>query len=149
MKKIFILLFSMATVIGISTNESKGNVAYAANGLMNVGGLDDTPSAVANGNAERFKAEFAYEMAKITARIVSVPNTNVENFKVEFAYATAQVTAKVMPSIPNGQRNEFAYEMAQITTKIISDQNLDIKKAKAEFAYEVAQTHNKNHNQCR
>ncbi len=133
----------MAAVIGTSTgnqfgDELTGNVVYASNTLMNVGELDN-PTAVPKGNDEKFKAEFAYEMAQITAKIISAPITNAENFKIEFAYATAKVTAKVMPIIPNLQRNEFAYEMAQITTKIVSAQNLDIEKAKAEFAYEIAQ----------
>lgn len=128
----------MATVIGISTDEFEENVAYASKEIMNVGELDN-PTAVSKGNTEKFKAEFAYEMAQITANIISAPTTSVENFKVEFAYATAKVTAKVMPIISSDQRNEFAYEMAQITTEIISDQNLDIEKAKVKFTYEIAQ----------
>ena len=135
MKKSFIVLLAMATVIGTSTGhqfggEYKENVVYASN--EQIGELDKNPT-------EKFNAEFAYQMAQITAKIVTAPTTNVENFKAEFAYATAQVTAKVMPIIPSGQRNEFAYEMARITTKIIIDQNLDVEKAKAEFTYEIAQ----------
>lgn len=142
MKKLFILSFAMASVIGISTgnpfdDEPRGNIAYASNKLMNAGELDNNLNALSQGT-ERYKAEFAYEMAQITARVVSVPNTNAENFKVEFAYATAKATTKVMPFIPSSQRSEFAYEMAQITTKIISDPQLDIEKAKAEFTYEIA-----------
>jgi len=129
----------MATVVSISTNGLKGNVAYASNKFINVGEYGNNPAVMSKEDTEKFKAEFAYEMAQITAKIVSAPTTNVENFKVEFAYATAKVTAKVMPMIPGAQRNEFAYEMAQITSKIISDPKLDIEKAKAEFAYEIAQ----------
>jgi hypothetical protein len=143
-KKMFILPVAMATVIGISTgnpfsDEWKGNMVYASNELMSGSELDNYSTAAIKGNTEKFKAEFAYEMAQITARIVSAPATNAENFKVEFAYATAKVTTKVMPILPSGQRSEFAYEMAQITAKIVSDQNLDIEKAKAEFTYEIAQ----------
>jgi len=132
------------TAIGTSTgnpfsHESLGNLAYASNGGMDVGVRDNNPTGVSNGNDDKLKAEFAYEMAQITGKILSSPTTNVESFKIEFAYATAKVTAKVMLMIPSFQRNEFAYEMAQITTKIISSENLDIEKAKAEFAYEVAQ----------
>lgn len=139
MKRFFILLFSVATVFGISIDQLKGNVVYASNGHMNVGEADGNFTAVFKGNSEHFKAEFAYEMAQITAKIVSAPTTNVENLKVQFAYASALVTAKVMPIIPSDQRKEFAYEMAQITTKIISDPNLDIEEAKAEITYEIAQ----------
>ena len=134
----------MAAIIGIAIgnlygDEPKRNVVYASNELMNVGELDNNPIVASKENTEKFKAEFAYEMALITAKIVAAPITNVENFKVEFAYATAQVTAKVMLIIPSAQRGDFAYEMAQITTKIISDPSLDITKAKPEFAYEIAQ----------
>lgn len=125
----------MATVIGTSIYETKGNVVYASNELMNVGELDNNPKE----NSEKFKAQFAYEMAKITAKIVSGPTQNTEDFKAEFAYATALATAKIMPMIPSLQRTDFAYKMAQITTKIISDPSLEIEKAKAEFAYEIAQ----------
>lgn len=130
----------MATVIGISTDELKENVAYASNELMNMSELDNNRSGVSTGNTiEKFKAEFAYEMEKITEKVISFPAINAENFKVEFSYAMAQVTAKVMPIIPTDQRTDFAYKMAKITTRINSDQNLDIEKAKAEFAYEIAQ----------
>jgi len=135
MKKYVVLLFSVVTVIGISPNTPRGNLVYASNVTTNV----SEGIAVFNNSTEQGKAEFAYEMAQITAKIVSAPVTNTENFKVEFAYAIAKVTAKVMPILPSNQRNEFAYEMAQVTAKIVSDQNLNIEKAKAEFAYEIAQ----------
>ncbi|WP_285718451.1 S-layer protein [Pelosinus sp. IPA-1] len=136
MKKVFILLFSVATIVGIPINEHGGNVVYASNEVKIEGG---NKLSVIPGNTEKFKAEFAYEMAQITGKILSTPTTNVENFKVEFAYSIARVTAKIMPILPNDQKNEFAYKMAQITTKIISDPNLDVEKAKADFAYEIAQ----------
>jgi hypothetical protein len=113
-----------------------GNVVYASNELRN-GGYDQTVTS--KKNTEEFKAEFAFEIAKITGKIVSTPTKSIKDFKVEFTYAIAQVTAKVMPIIPSDQASGFAYKMAQITTKIISDQNLDIEKAKAEFSYEIAQ----------
>lgn len=138
MKKKIRVLFAVTTLIGTSIGnqlggELKGNIAYASSKLINVGERDNKD------NNESFKAEFAYEMAQITATIVAAPTTNAENFKVEFSYATAKVTAKVLPIIPSEQRNEFAYEMARISTKIINDPNLNIEKAKAEFAYEIAQ----------
>ena len=138
MKNSSIVLFAVAAVIGSSTgsqfgDELWGNVAYASSSPINLSELD----ASSKGNTQ--KAEFAYEMAQITAKVVSASSTNVENFKVEFAYATAQVTTKVMPMIASAQRNEFAYQMAQVTTKILNDPNLDIERAKAAFAYEMAQ----------
>ncbi|MDD4601136.1 MAG: hypothetical protein PHQ46_08795 [Negativicutes bacterium] len=138
-KKLFILLFSMVTVIGISTDHFQGNVAYASNGIIDRSELDNNRTAVSRGNTEKLKAEFAYEMALITAKIVSASATNDENFRIEFAYAAAQATAKMMPMLPSGQRDDFAYDMARITTRIISDKNLDVEKAKVEFAYEMAQ----------
>jgi hypothetical protein len=130
-KKKSIVLFAMAAVISTSTgnpfdDEWMGNVVYASNQI------DST-------STEKFKADFAYEMAQITETIISAPTTNVENFKIEFSYATAKVTTKVMQIIPGAQRKDFSYEMAQFTTRIISDQNLNIEKAKAEFAYKIAQ----------
>lgn len=143
-KKFFILLF--VTTIAISTatgnlfnNESMGNVAYAANQLMNVEELDNNYITVPKENDERFKTQFAYEMAQITAKVISIPVTNVEKVKIELVYATAQVTAKVMPIIPSARRKDFAYEMAEVTTKIVSAPNFDIGKAKAEFTYQIAQ----------
>lgn len=131
MKKSLLLPLVVVAVIGVSTENLfsiglPGNLVHAAKGMSTSGSAD--------GNAE-----FAYEMAQITARIVSFPIANVEKFKTDFAYATAQVTAKVMPMLPVDQRAEFAYKMAQLTTKIINDPNLNIEKAKAEFAYEIAQ----------
>ncbi len=134
MRKVFTLLLAVIMVISIVAGAPKKNVVYARGELSN-----SALPAGDRGNTDNFKSEFAYEMAKITARIVSITAVNIENFRVELVYANAQVTAKVMPIIPDGQRAEFAYEMAQITTKIIKDQSLDIEKAKAEFAYEIAQ----------
>nr|WP_255711614.1 S-layer protein [Pelosinus baikalensis] len=121
----------MAAVISTSTGnpfdgEWMGNVVYASNQL-------DSAST------EKFKADFAYEMAQITATIVSAPTTNVENFKIEFADATSRSTAKVMQIIPNAQRTEFAYEMEQIRRKIIDNPNLNIEEAKAGFVDGIAQ----------
>lgn len=137
MKKSVVILCAMATVVGISTGNPfggglKGNVAHASNDGIKT---KEFKYAAATDNSQ---AEFAYEMAQITAKIIAAPNS-AENFKVEFAYQMAQVTARVMPLLPNGQREEFAYEMAQLTTSIISAQSLDVEKAKAEFAYKTAQ----------
>jgi len=130
-RKLLILLFSIATVIGIATDELKENVTYASAELLNV-------STASTADTEKYKAEFAYEMAQITTQVVSAPTTSVEDFKMSFSYATAQVTAKVMPLIPSDQRATFAAEMAQITGKIIDDPTLDVQKAKVEFAYRIA-----------
>lgn len=135
MKKYFVLLLSMATVIGISPDQPNGNLVYASNGLMNM----SDRTIVLKGSTEETKVQFAYEMAQITTRVMAVSNGSAENFKVEFAYATAQLTAKIMPLLPDEQRNGFAYEMSQITTKIISTPNLEVEKSKAKFAYEMAE----------
>lgn len=126
MKKFLIVLF--AAVIGLSAGE---HVAYAS-------GISADADA-SKGATEKFKAEFSYEMAQITAKIVSAPRVNAESFKMELSYAMAKATAKVMPLIPDGQRSGFAYEMAQITTKLINAQHFDVEKTKAEFAYKMAQ----------
>ncbi len=127
-------MFAIATIICISS----GN-AYASNELTNGNTPDNKLTAVSTGNTEKSKAEFAYEMAQITEKIVSAPTTNVESFKSAFSYATAQVIAKIMPLLPNDQKSDFAYEMAQFTTNVISTPNLDIEKTKADFAYKMAQ----------
>lgn len=133
MKKPVTILCTMATVIGLSVgnpfhDELTGNVIFAAS----------PPVEAGNGfTADRFGAEFAYEMAKITAGVVTASD-DPEAFKMEFAYAIANVNAKVLPIIPGGHSNRFAYEMAQITAKVINDKNLDVQKAKTDFAYDVA-----------
>lgn len=98
------------------------------------GELDTYSAAVSKGTIDKSKDEIAYEIALIAEKLLAAPTTNDEIFKADSAYAISKITAKVMPIIPNDQRNEFTYEMAQLTSKIINDQNLDIKKAKAEFA---------------
>ena len=137
MKKTIILSLAIASAISMLAEYSHvipPSLAYAANQPLKSGKQE----ALAV-RTDKFKAEFAYEMAKITAKVVSAPTTDQEKFKIEFAYAAAQITAKVMPLIPASQRAVFAYEMAQITTKIINEPNLDVQKAKADFAYEAAQ----------
>lgn len=126
----------MAVIIGVSSvlySDGLRTVAYAASASAE-------PLVAQTGRIrdEKFKTEFAYEMAKITSAIITMPATGADTFKKEFAYRTAQVTAAVMPVLPDRQRQEFAYEMSRITTRIISDPQLDIEKAKAEFAYETA-----------
>ena len=129
MKKSVRMLLAMAAVISITAGNQfsdgpKGNVVYAASLPTN-----------SDGSA---KADFAYEMAQITAKIISAPSTNIENFKVEYSYAIARVTAKAMPMLPEGQRRDFAYAMAQNTARIMSDPNLNVERAKADFSYEIA-----------
>ena len=132
-------MFSMATVF---INQFHENIAYAENDFINTGEFDNS-AAILKENNEKFRSQFAYEMAQITAKIINVSTTNVQEFKGMFAYVNAIATAKVMPLVPSEQKNQFAYEMAQITTKVISNQNLDMKEAKAEFAYEMAQLSSK------
>lgn len=135
-KKLLILLLATATVIGISAinpsgDAALGNVAYAANEMGRMDDIDrDTGS---------FKAQFSYDMAKITERLMAVPNTNIDTFKAEYSYAIARVNAKMLPLIPSEQRNSFAYELTQLTTRVVSAQNLDVENTKVEFSYTVAQ----------
>jgi len=131
-RKAFILLLSTTMVFGMTINEFAGNLAYAATEPVNAGGLD-------NKQTDKFKAEFSYEMAKITEKVMSSPTINIEKFKVEIAYATAQATAKVMPLLPTDQRTAFSYAMTQMTTKIINDPKLTVEQGKGEFAYDMAQ----------
>lgn len=129
MRKSARMLLAMATVISITAgnqfnNDSEGTVVYAA-------------SLSANTD-ESAKADFAYEMAQITAKLFAAPNTNVETFKVEYSYAIAKVTAKAMPMLPESQRRDFAYAMAQNTAKMLNDHNLNVERAKADFSYQIA-----------
>lgn len=129
MRKSVRMLLAMTAAISITAGNQfgdgpKGNVVYAA-------------SLPANTD-ESAKADFAYEMAQITAKLFAAPSTNVETFKVEYSYAIARVTAKVMPLLPEGQRRDFAYGMAQNTARIMNDSNLNVERAKADFSYEMA-----------
>lgn len=129
MRKSVRMLLAMTAAISITAGNQfsdgpKGNVVYAA-------------SLPANTD-ESAKADFAYEMAQITAKLFTAPSTNVENFKVEYSYAIARITAKAMPMLPEGQRRDFAYAMAQNTARIMNDSNLNVERAKADFSYEIA-----------
>lgn len=119
----------MAAAISITagnqfSDEPQGNVVYAA--------------SLPTNSDESAKADFSYEMAQITAKIIAAPSTNIENFKVEYSYAMARITAKAMPMLPEGQRRDFAYAMAQNTVRMMGDSNPNIERAKADFSYEVA-----------
>lgn len=129
MKKSVRMLLAMAAAISITAGNQfsdgpKGNVVYAA--------------SLPTNSDESAKADFAYEIAQITAKILAAPSNNIENFKVEYSYAMARVTAKAMPMLPEGQRRDFAYAMAQNTARIMSDPNLNVERAKADFSYEIA-----------
>lgn len=129
MRKSVRMLLAMTAAISITTGSqfgdgAKGNVVYAASLPAKTG--------------ESAEADFAYEIAQITAKLFDAPSTNVENFKVEYSYAIAKVMAKVMPLLPEGQRRDFAYGMAQNTTRIMNDSNLNVERAKADFSYEMA-----------
>lgn len=59
----------MAAVISRSTgnqfdDEQKRNVIYVPNAFINVDESDNNSTAALQGNAEKFKIEFAYEIAK-------------------------------------------------------------------------------------
>lgn len=129
MKKFFVSLFLIELVLGLFINNPAVHAVYASK-QVDIGEK--------YGNTANFKAEFAYEMAQFTAKVVSAPAGDIEKFKMDFAYSASEVTTKVMPIIPNEQKNIFAYEMAQLTTQIISEQMVDIEKAKNLFAYEIA-----------
>lgn len=129
MKKSVRMLLAMAAAISITAGNqfsdgTQKNVVYAAGQPANTD--------------ESAKADFAYEMAQITAKLIAAPSTNLENFKVEYSYAIARVTAKAMPMLPESQRRDFAYAMAQNTARIMSDSNLNVERAKADFSYEIA-----------
>lgn len=113
-------------------------VAHAGGKYLKLENYDSSEEAQVRRNNEKFKAEFAYEMAQITTRVVSGKATTAEAFQVEFSYATAQVTSKILAIIPDKQRGEFAYEMAQVTGKVLNNPNVNIEKAKADFSYDIA-----------
>ncbi|CUH97625.1 putative secreted protein [Propionispora sp. 2/2-37] len=136
MKKILIVLFFMAAVLDVSGTALNKNAVYASDARGN--GRASSQQTML-GKQETFKAEFAYEMAKLTATVVSAPKADAENFKATVAYATAEATAKVLPLLPGEQKTAFAYEMAKFTARIMNDQNLDMEKAKADFSYHMAQ----------
>lgn len=141
MKKIARVLFVLVTVIGVSTVNGlgKNKVAYASPEPVGASRSSRQPAMAQADKNESFNVQFSYEMAQITAQIVSFSSPDVAGFKARFAYAAAQTTAKVMPILPEGRKKEFAYQMARMTTRIISDPNLNIEEAKAAFAYEIAQ----------
>lgn len=129
MRKSVRMLLAMTAAISITAGNQfsdrlHGTVVYAA--------------SLPTNSDESAKADFAYEMAQITTKLITAPSTNIENFKVEYSYAIARVTAKVMPMLPEGQRRDFAYAMAQNTAKMMTDSNLNVERAKADFSYEIA-----------
>lgn len=114
---------------------------------VNSEGQKSVPRALSNEVSTKdfkvdFAARFSYEMAEITARIVSAPHNQPEVFKVNFVYAVAQATAKMMPLIRLEQRPMFTYEMAKISTNLINAPNVEIESAKMRFAYEMAKLTN-------
>ncbi|EGO63729.1 hypothetical protein [Acetonema longum] len=145
MKKFLLLPFAMATVISslpagnpcrdelAGAEPWTGNIAYAS-GFSDAG----DPAVASRENMEENKARISYELAKITADIVSVPTADTENFKRTVAYANARITATVMPLLPDSQKKDFANEMAQLTTAIMNDPNPDVEIAKTELTYKIA-----------
>lgn len=117
----------------------RSNVVFAASNQMLINDFDQDFVGVSQGYSEQMKTNFAYEMAQITEEIVAAPNTDVATFKKEFAYAIARVTAKMMPFVSDGRQADFSYKMAQITSGMLRDPQLDVEKAKADFTYAIAQ----------
>ena len=114
--KKLIVLFFMLSIIGLSVEGFFIQTAHAQD-----------------------KADFAYEMAQLTSKIVALPNNNVIKFKVTLDSEVEQTVAKLSPTLPQDQRPIFANEMTRIKNKIYADPKLNIEKAKADFSYDVAQ----------
>ena len=113
-KKLLLFLVSVATAIGITAGDQcgdawQGNVAHAAGPI--------SPDK----RESQLKADIAYELAEITARVVSSPTIEPEKFKVELAYANTLVTARVLALTASSKYADLTYEMTTITTAMISD----------------------------
>lgn len=138
MRRFLSVIIWFLAVVGFVTVDIDWRVAHAEGKYLELEKYDNTEGAQERRNNEKFKAEFAYEMAQITTRIVSGKATTAEAFQIEFSYATAQVTAKILTIIPDKQRSEFAYEMAQVTGKVLNNPTINIEKAKTDFSYDIA-----------
>ena len=114
--KKLIVLFFMLSIIGLSIEGFFIQTAHAQD-----------------------KADFAYEMAQLTSKIVALPNNNVIKFKVTLDSEVDQTVAKLSPTLPTDQRPIFANEMTRVKNKIYADPKLNIEKSKADFSYDVAQ----------
>lgn len=138
-KKIAIILFSLFSIISMPTPDYYSPMAHAANDPAKAGETTPKNAAASPSNLEKFKADFAYEMAQLTAKIVSAPNNNVVRFKVLLESEIEQTVAKVTPTLPQELKADFSSEMMQIKDKIYSNPKLNIEKAKADFSYDTAQ----------
>ena len=103
--KKLIVLFFMLSIIGLSIEGFFIQTAHAQD-----------------------KADFAYEMAQLTSKIVALPNNNVIRFKVTLDSEVDQTVAKLSPTLPPDQRPIFANEMTRIKNKIYADPKLNIEK---------------------
>ena len=131
-KKLLLFLVSVATAIGIAAGDQYGdawlgNVAHAAGPI--------SPDK----RESQLKADIAYELAEITARVVSSPTIEPEKFKVELAYANTLVTARVLALTASSKYADLTYEMTTITTAMISDPKLNISQAKLRFSTSMTQ----------
>ncbi len=126
-KKLFIILLVLLSMLGVFSLDAFIQTSYAAVG--NIRAADP----------EKFKAEFTYEMAQLTTKIVSAQvKNNVVKFKVLVSDEIDQTIAKVSPTMSEELKTDFTNEMNQIKQKIYSNPKLDTEKAKADFAYDIA-----------
>ena len=138
-KKVAIILFSLFSIIIMPAPDYCRQMAHAANDPAKAGEATPKNAAASPSNLEKFKADFAYEMAQLTAKIVSAPNNNVVRFKVLLESEIEQTIAKVTPTLPQELKADFSSEMMQIKDKLYSNPKLNIEKAKADFSYDTAQ----------
>jgi len=127
-KKILIALFFILSLINLASPDFHSPLAYAS-----------SVAAPSQNTLDKFKADFSYEMAQLTAKIVSAPNNNVIRFKVLIDNEIDQTIAAVSPKLPEGLKAEFGAEMTQIKNKIYGNPKLNVEKAKADFSYDIAQ----------
>lgn len=125
-KKMIIVLVSMLGIFTIAVQTIFIQSAYAS-------------ATVERQNAEKFKADFTYEMAQLTAAVISTPAANVDKFKAQLNFFTTRTTANLSMMLPEAQRAEFASEMAQIAKKIVDNPKLSVEKAKNDFAFDISQ----------
>ena len=129
-KKMFIVLLSVLSLLNWPAFEWNDQKALAA-----ITRTVDAPQA----DIERLKADFSYEMAQLTAKIVAAPNNNIIRFKVMVANEVDQTVAKVTAMLPREQIESFRSEMEQIKDKIYKNPQPSYEKAKADFSYDIAQ----------
>lgn len=131
MSKKLVVVLVMLGLIGGPAEGLYAQTVWAQN--------DAVKTAGSANDAEKMKADFAYEMAQLTAKIVALPNNNVIKFKVTLDSEVDQTLAKLGPSLPQDQQAAFGNEMSLIKNKAYANPKLSIEKAKADFSYDIAQ----------